>query len=57
MGNYTSSSILGYIFSAGSFFALGWGDLLSALIIGFVGAVGGLLANLIFIYAKKKIKP
>lgn len=50
------SSILGYVVSAGSFLVLGWADLLAALIIGFVGAVGGLLANLLFIYVKKKIK-
>lgn len=50
------SSILGYVASAGSFFMLGWADLLSAFLIGFIGAVGGLLANLLFLYVKKKIK-
>lgn len=50
------SSVLGYVASAGSFLVLGWADLLVALIIGFIGAVGGLLANLLFIYVKKKMK-
>lgn len=56
MENHSTSIILGYVVSAGSLFALGWADLLAALIIGFLGAVGGLLANFLVLYIKKKIK-
>ena len=54
MENYTTSSLLGFIFSSGTFLAFGWADLLAALVIGFIGAVGGILANILYKYLKKK---
>ena len=56
MGEYTKAGLFGYTFSAASFVTLGWSDVVGALIIGFVGAIGGILANMIYQFLKKKFK-
>ena len=51
--NNLKASLLGYITSWSSFVLMGWGDMLKAFIVGFAGAVGGILANLIWKLIKK----
>ncbi len=47
-------SLLGYVFTAVTF---GWiGDIGIAFILGFIGALGGLCAKLLYNYLKKKFK-
>ena len=51
--NNLKASILGYVSSVGSFIALGWGDAFKAFVVGFAGAAGGVIANLLWKTIKK----
>ena len=44
MKDYSGSAILGFILSS----TLGWGDIANALILGMVGALGGIVIKFIY---------
>lgn len=52
--NYPESLILGFISAAG--ISAWFGTIIAAFLIGFVGAIGGLCAKLLYDYLKKRFK-
>ncbi len=52
MKDYSGSAILGFLLSS----TLGWGDVMNALILGMVGALGGIIIKLIYDWGVRLLK-